>query len=207
MQQPVYTPAKPTDGFAVTSLILGVCGFIFPILTGIPAIIFGFVARSRIKKTGNGGAGMALAGIILGFVTSLFAIGVIIFIIALVAAVGGAASSASGGLGSDTLKARADALVVGAGISSCKDNGGLPTDQTSFDNCMNSAAMGDTASDSPISGVTVDYWYRPTSKTFCVQITKGTATGGWDTDANIPTVSRCPETATGLMPTATTVRP
>jgi Domain of unknown function (DUF4190) len=51
-----------------------------PFLFGIPAIlgiIFGFVARSQIKNSNNaqGGSGLALAGIIVGF--SLIALGIL----------------------------------------------------------------------------------------------------------------------------------
>jgi hypothetical protein len=51
-----------TSGFAVASLVLGIVG------GSILAIIFGFVALSQIKKRGQQGRGMAIAGVILGFV-------------------------------------------------------------------------------------------------------------------------------------------
>ena len=50
-----------TDGFAVASLVLG-------ILSGsLLAIIFGIVALGRIRRDGTGGRGLAIAGIVLGF--------------------------------------------------------------------------------------------------------------------------------------------
>ena len=60
------------SGLAVTSLVLGIFSLLcFLILTGIPAIICGHVARSRARKSPAqyGGAGMALAGLILGYVS------------------------------------------------------------------------------------------------------------------------------------------
>ncbi len=68
-----YRPHNPqTNSLAVTALVLG---FVFPLL----AIPIGHAARSQIRRTGEQGGGMALAGLILGYL-SLFAIaGVIIF--------------------------------------------------------------------------------------------------------------------------------
>jgi hypothetical protein len=57
-----------TNGFAIASLVLG----IIPCtgITSILAIVFGFIARNQIQQSGGRqqGSGMALAGIILGFV-------------------------------------------------------------------------------------------------------------------------------------------
>jgi hypothetical protein len=65
------TPAttKGTNGFAIASLI---CGF----LPGVSllAIVFGFVALSQVKQTGESGRGMAIAGIILGIAWIVIAI-------------------------------------------------------------------------------------------------------------------------------------
>lgn len=67
-----YSNAVPrkTNGLAIASLVCS-CAGIF--LLGIPAVlgvIFGFVARRRIRQSNGaqGGGGMALAGIIVGFV-------------------------------------------------------------------------------------------------------------------------------------------
>ena len=74
--------AKPKTGLSVTSLVLGIlsiaCFFIF---TGIPAVITGHIARGRAKREPGiyGGAGMALAGLIMGYlsvVTTLLAISI-----------------------------------------------------------------------------------------------------------------------------------
>lgn len=55
---------QSTDGFAIASLVLGIIG------GSVLAIIFGFVARGRIKRSGGAksGKGMATAGIVLGCV-------------------------------------------------------------------------------------------------------------------------------------------
>src|SRR5262252_131193 len=66
-----YAPPPATDHRAVASLALGVlsvsCG---GLILGIPAILFGFSARKHIERSGgtSTGSGMALGGIITGFV-------------------------------------------------------------------------------------------------------------------------------------------
>lgn len=58
-----YPPyAQPeTNIFAILSLVLS-------FFTGILGIIFGHIARHQIKRTGQAGNGMALAGLIIGYV-------------------------------------------------------------------------------------------------------------------------------------------
>ncbi len=70
-----YLPGQRTSGVAVASLICSLVFFLWP-LTSIAGIILGFVARSQIKKSGGAekGAGMALAGIIIGFASSVLLI-------------------------------------------------------------------------------------------------------------------------------------
>ncbi len=65
-------PQAQTDGKATTSMILGILSLLcFSILTGIPAIILGHMSRSNIRKSVGRlkGEGMALAGLILGYVS------------------------------------------------------------------------------------------------------------------------------------------
>jgi hypothetical protein len=66
---PAYPPAvQTTNGFSIASLVLGIV-WVFG-LGAILAVVFGFVARKQIRESEGrqGGGGMALAGIILGFV-------------------------------------------------------------------------------------------------------------------------------------------
>jgi len=58
---------SPTNGLAVTAMILGIVSICFGYLAGIPAVIFGFLGKKKAAETGVGG-GQALAGIILGFI-------------------------------------------------------------------------------------------------------------------------------------------
>jgi hypothetical protein len=60
---PVLPPAAKTNGAAVASMIFG----IIPFFGGIPAVILGHVARSQIRQSGERGDGMAVAGLVLGY--------------------------------------------------------------------------------------------------------------------------------------------
>ena len=77
-----------TNGLAIAALICGVAQIFFlgP-LVGIPAIILGHLARSRIRQTGEQGAGMALAGLILGYIGLALTVIVLIVVIAVASSV------------------------------------------------------------------------------------------------------------------------
>ncbi|TDD68543.1 DUF4190 domain-containing protein [Actinomadura darangshiensis] len=63
-------PVVPrNNGMAVASMVLGIIGFVTcgVVIFSVGAVIFGHVAQSQIKRTGEGGHGMAVAGLILGY--------------------------------------------------------------------------------------------------------------------------------------------
>jgi peptidyl-prolyl cis-trans isomerase B (cyclophilin B) len=60
-------PSRGTNGFAIAALV---CAFFCSPL----GLIFGFIARSQIRQTGEGGDGLALAGIIISAVSIVFAV-------------------------------------------------------------------------------------------------------------------------------------
>jgi DUF1707 SHOCT-like domain/Domain of unknown function (DUF4190) len=64
---PPVRQVTATNGLAVASLACGLAQFAFGPLPTIPAIVLGHVARHQIKRTGEQGAGMALAGLLLGW--------------------------------------------------------------------------------------------------------------------------------------------
>jgi Domain of unknown function (DUF4190)/Domain of unknown function (DUF1707) len=81
-----------TNALAITSLVCGIAQMMFGPLATIPAVVCGHMARSQIRRTGEQGAGMALAGLILGWVGVGFtALVVIIAVLAVVAASSGGA--------------------------------------------------------------------------------------------------------------------
>jgi hypothetical protein len=65
----VYVYGPRTNSSAVTSLVFGIISwFLCPFLGGLLAIIFGHVARSQIQRSGEGGGGIATAGLVLGYI-------------------------------------------------------------------------------------------------------------------------------------------
>ena len=60
-------PPAETNGLAIASLACGLAQFAFGPLATIPAIALGHMARSQIRRTGEQGAGLALAGLVLGW--------------------------------------------------------------------------------------------------------------------------------------------
>jgi serine/threonine protein kinase len=65
---PDPVPAKRTEPFAITSLVLGLFSIALGPLGAIPAIVFGHLSRARIRKNAAlEGRGFALSGIILGW--------------------------------------------------------------------------------------------------------------------------------------------
>jgi Tfp pilus assembly protein PilE len=69
----VPTPVK-TSALAIWSLVLGILGFLcFSFFTGIPAIICGHMGRSKIRESQGAlqGDGLALAGLILGYIGTI----------------------------------------------------------------------------------------------------------------------------------------
>jgi DUF1707 SHOCT-like domain/Domain of unknown function (DUF4190) len=80
------TPVARTNGLAIASLACGIAQFAFGPLATIPAIVLGHVARHQIKRTGEQGAGLALAGLLLGWAAVILAI--VLIVVAVVIAAG-----------------------------------------------------------------------------------------------------------------------
>src|SRR5580658_4940193 len=77
------TSVAKTNGLALASLVCGLALFVFGPPVAIPAIVFGHVARRQIKQTGEQGAGLALAGLILGWTTMILVIVLIVVSLAM----------------------------------------------------------------------------------------------------------------------------
>ncbi|KQS17207.1 DUF4190 domain-containing protein [Frigoribacterium sp. Leaf186] len=88
--QPAYQGQNGAPGqrntLALVSMILGIAGFVTAI-TSIGAIVTGHMALSQIKKRGEEGRGMALTGLILGYVVVALTIIGIILIVAVFGAI------------------------------------------------------------------------------------------------------------------------
>ena len=84
-------PRQPTEGFAVAAMVLGIV-WLFWVGSAL-AIIFGHIALKKIAREGTGGKGMAVAGLVLGYIgAGTFTLLVVLNIIGAIAA-----SSPSGG--------------------------------------------------------------------------------------------------------------
>ncbi len=78
-----YQPAPSTNGMAVASLVTSLTlPFMVPVLGSIIAVVFGHVGLSQIQKTGAGGKGMAIAGLVLGYLGLAVAVVLISVIVA-----------------------------------------------------------------------------------------------------------------------------
>lgn len=97
------------DGLAIASLVLGILSFFG--ITAIAAVICGHISLSRIKRTGRGGYGLALAGTILGYAVGallLLAIVLPIFLSTKHAGPDGASRGTSGATTSSDVGVRTD---------------------------------------------------------------------------------------------------
>lgn len=88
---PSYAAPRPTSGLATTSLICGNAGVVLfwaviPLIASIVAVITGHMALRQTKANpALGGRGMAIAGLIMGYVMiGLLAIGIIMTIVSFV---------------------------------------------------------------------------------------------------------------------------
>ncbi|PJE98294.1 hypothetical protein CUT44_08130 [Streptomyces carminius] len=82
---PVFLPPPPVPNNSSATASL-VCAVLIPFtgISAVPAVILGHKARAEIRRTGEGGDGMAMTGLVLGWLS----IGAfLLFLFALVAAV------------------------------------------------------------------------------------------------------------------------
>ena len=61
-----YAPPQRTNGLAIASMVLGILWLYW--IGSILALVFGYMARTQIRQRGEAGAGMATAGIVLGWI-------------------------------------------------------------------------------------------------------------------------------------------
>jgi hypothetical protein len=70
-----------TNGLAIASMVLGIVWLWW--IGSVLALIFGYIARRQIRERGQSGGGMAVAGIVLGWI----GIGLLVLFIVLATAV------------------------------------------------------------------------------------------------------------------------
>jgi Domain of unknown function (DUF1707)/Domain of unknown function (DUF4190) len=80
-RNPVPLSSGRTNALAAVSLGFGVGQMFLPFIGAIIAIVTGHVARSQIKETGDYGAGLAIAGLVLGYLGIALPILFILFVL------------------------------------------------------------------------------------------------------------------------------
>ena len=75
---PVMTPSSRTNGMSIAAMVISLVGLLTFWCYGVPGIVFGavgaimgHVAKRQISERGEQGSGMALAGIIIGWISVL----------------------------------------------------------------------------------------------------------------------------------------
>ncbi len=72
------TPARTTNSTAIFSLVFGIiCWFALPFIGAVIAVICGHIARGEIRRLPPGsvdGDGMAVAGLVLGYLHLAFCV-------------------------------------------------------------------------------------------------------------------------------------
>lgn len=70
-------PVRPTSPLAIASLVSGILGWtLLPLLGSIVAVVTGHMARAEIRRAGGrlSGDGLAIAGLVLGWLALAMAV-------------------------------------------------------------------------------------------------------------------------------------
>ncbi|MDR1513715.1 MAG: DUF4190 domain-containing protein [Propionibacteriaceae bacterium] len=80
-------PTASTNSSTRGTNTLAILALVFSIIASVVGLILGYVARSQIRRSGENGAGLALAAIIIGWIeVGLIAAGLIFYVVVLAAA-------------------------------------------------------------------------------------------------------------------------
>src|ERR1700704_2793700 len=80
---------RPRNGFGIAALVLGLLALVLSwtiiggIVFGITALIFGLRGWARVKRGEATNGGLSVAGVILGLIGLLIAIGLIVFVVSI----------------------------------------------------------------------------------------------------------------------------
>lgn len=83
MSDPGYGYPRTRNGFGIAALVLGLFALLLSwtiiggILLGLLALIFGFLGRGRAKRGEATNGGMSIAGVVLGIIGILIAVGLV----------------------------------------------------------------------------------------------------------------------------------
>lgn len=88
-----YPVPRPTNGMAIASLVCSLAGIATCISAPVGAIL-GHIARRQIRERGEGGDGLALAGIIVGWIlTGLMVLLIVFYVVVIIIAVNSSSGS------------------------------------------------------------------------------------------------------------------
>jgi hypothetical protein len=92
---PYQTPS--TNGLAIAALICGIAGLFFvPVVGSIVAIILGHIAKRQIAERGESGDGMAMGGLVTGYIgAALWVLGCGGYFVIMFLVIGAGAASSS----------------------------------------------------------------------------------------------------------------
>lgn len=76
-----YPPPRQTNALAIAALV---CAFVFAPL----GIVFGHLSLSQIKKSGEEGRGLAIAGLVIGYLVTILTVLIVVVSVIFLAAVG-----------------------------------------------------------------------------------------------------------------------
>ena len=66
---PEAAPIAKTNVLAIVALVAGIAGLtVIPFVSSIVAVVTGHMARKEVRRTGEQGEGLALAGLITGYI-------------------------------------------------------------------------------------------------------------------------------------------
>jgi hypothetical protein len=72
-QYPGQPYAAKTNALAISSLVAGIVSWVaLPLFAGIVAVVLGHIARGQIRRRGEEGNGLALGGLVLGYLNIAF---------------------------------------------------------------------------------------------------------------------------------------
>ncbi|MEV7007629.1 DUF4190 domain-containing protein [Streptosporangium sp. NPDC051022] len=86
-------PPRGNNGMAIATLILGIAGLFVCGLTSIVGIVLGHISLNQIKRTGEEGRGMAIAGLIMSYFGVLCWLAVLAWLVAIGVIAGSSYSS------------------------------------------------------------------------------------------------------------------
>lgn len=147
-QQPQYTdpnyamggggygapPPAGTNGMAIAALITG-------LLCGVVGVILGIISLGQIKRTGQGGKGLAIAGIVLGVLNMIGGLIVVLTMGGIAAMLDGASSTTATGQSSSTSESSTSSSSSSSSDTPSPDSSTVDAFSLSVGDCFQDPAV------------------------------------------------------------------